>query len=74
LHHARHLAQEIEVLAPAVKRGGQRPDTCEYPWEDGNGAVRVPLDWTFAPAQLLMIPAGRSILKLIRFAINQLMP
>src|SRR5712692_3873978 len=29
----RHLAQEIELLAPSVKRGGQREDNCEYPWE-----------------------------------------
>jgi hypothetical protein len=42
--HARHLAQEIDVLAPAVKRGGQRPDNCEYPWEDDDGTLRVPLD------------------------------
>ena len=30
---ARHLAQEINLLAPAVKREGKRPDNCEYPWE-----------------------------------------
>ena len=44
LLHARHLAQEIEVLAPAVKRGGLRPDNCEYPWEDDTGNLHVPLD------------------------------
>src|SRR6266700_2885969 len=31
---SKHLAYEIEILAPAVKRGGQRLDNCEYPWED----------------------------------------
>lgn len=73
LQHARYLAQEIEVLAPAVKRGGQRPDNCEYPWEDGGGVLRVPRDWTFVPAQLLVVSAGRAFLKLIRLAINELM-
>jgi hypothetical protein len=37
--HAKHLAGEIELLAPAVKRGGDRPDNCEYPWEDDNGVL-----------------------------------
>ncbi len=43
LNHARRLAHEIEVLAPAVKRGGQRRTTasirgktmlgdCMFPW------------------------------------------
>ncbi|MDB5309458.1 MAG: hypothetical protein JWO38_3660 [Gemmataceae bacterium] len=73
LRHAKHLAQEVEVLAPAVKRGGTRPDNCEYPWEDAGGELHVPLDWSFHPAQLLVIPAGRTFLKLIRAAINDLM-
>lgn len=71
--HARHLAQEIDVLAPAVKRGGQRPDNCEYPWEDDDGTLHVPLDWSFQPGQLILIPAGRTILKLIRGAIDRLL-
>ena len=73
LNHARHLAQEIDVLAPAVKRGGQRLDNCEYPWEDSGAVVRVPLDWTFLPSQLVVMPAGRTILKLIRGAIDRLL-
>ncbi|MGP0063486.1 MAG: hypothetical protein ACLQGP_07810 [Isosphaeraceae bacterium] len=44
MNHAHYLAREIEVLAPAVKRGGQRPDNCEYPWEDDAGTLHVPLD------------------------------
>src|SRR5436190_214926 len=36
LHQVRHLAEEIEVLNPAVTRNGQRPDNCEYPWEAGD--------------------------------------
>jgi hypothetical protein len=74
LQHAKHLSQEIEVLAPAVKRGGQRPDNCEYPWEDGDGNLRVPLDWSFHPARLLVVPAGRSFLKLLRGAMDRLLP
>jgi len=73
LKHARHLAQEIDVLAPAVKRGGQRPDNCEYPWEDRGGKLHVPLDWSFQPSQLLTMPAGPTILKLIRGAIDRLL-
>src|SRR6476659_6694377 len=39
LQHAKRLAQEIEVLAPAVDRDGKRPDNCEYPWEDAAGML-----------------------------------
>jgi hypothetical protein len=73
-HRGRRLAEEIDVLAPAVKRGGQRPDNCEYPWEDNGGALHVPLDWSFNPAQLIVLPAGRTILKLIEHAINRRLP
>ena len=41
LTYARHLAQEIEVLAPAVDRGGRRPDNCEYPWEADDGKTAL---------------------------------
>lgn len=71
-HRGRHIAEEIDVLAPAVKRGGLRPDNCEYPWEDNNGVLHVPLDWSFTPAQLVVIPVGRTILKLIENAIGRL--
>lgn len=74
LQRARVLAQEIEVLAPSVDRDGQRPDNCEYPWEDGGEALHVPLDWTFYPSQLLMQPAGVRALKLIGGAIDRLVP
>jgi len=72
LEHSRHLAREIEMLAPAVKRGGRRPDNCEYPWEDTDGGVRSPIDWTFSPSNLLLAPAGRTFLKLIRDAMARL--
>lgn len=73
LKHARLLSQEIEILAPAVKRGSQRPDNCEYPWHDHGGLIHVPLDWTFTPSQLVVMPDGRTILKLIRGAIDRLL-
>jgi len=73
LSHADYLAQVIELLAPAVKRGGQRPDNCEYPWEDSGGKLHLPLDWSFNPSRLTVMPSGRTILKLIRGAIDRLL-
>jgi hypothetical protein len=70
---ANHIAQEIEVLAPSVRRGAQRPDNCEYPWEDADGCIHAPLSWTFSSAQLIAQPAGRSVLKLVQSAIERLM-
>jgi hypothetical protein len=70
---ATHIAQEIEVIAPSVRRAGQRPDNCEYPWEDADGRIHVPLSWTFSSAQLIAQPTGRSMLKLIQSAIDRLM-
>jgi hypothetical protein len=72
LSHAQRLAHEIEVLAPAVDRDGQRPDNCEYPWENANGNQQSPLDWSFYPSQLMLVPSGPTVLKLIRGAINRL--
>lgn len=70
----RHIAQEIEVLNPAVTRNGQRPDNCEYPWEDANQDLHSPLDWTFHPTHLLTARAGRTFLKLLGGAIQRLLP
>lgn len=73
LKHARLLSAEIEILAPSVRRGGAREDNCEYPWEDGAGHLRVPIDWQFKPAsELLLASAGRSSLKLVHDAILRL--
>jgi hypothetical protein len=63
-----HLAEEIEVLNPAVKRDNRRLDNCEYPWEFGE-KVLSPLDWTFYLSDLLIAPAGRTFIKLLRSAI-----
>ena len=71
---SKHLAEEIALLAPAVKRDGQRPDNCEYPWQDSMGQLHVPLDWEFLPSRLLLEPAGRTFLKLIQTAIIELLP
>jgi hypothetical protein len=71
--HIKHVSQEIELLAPAVKRGGRRRDNCEYPWEDSAGFVHVPLDWTFVPARLVTVPAGPLFIKLVRQAIDRLL-
>ena len=73
LRRARLLASEIDVVAPAVTRNGQRPDNCEYPWEDAGAQLHVPLDWTFAPSELLVQCAGRTALKLIVGAIDRLL-
>ena len=55
LRQIRHLANEIEVLNPTVRRDGHRPDNREYPWEAGDN-VMSPLDWTFTPLRLLYCP------------------
>lgn len=72
LRFIRHLASEIEVANPAVDRNGQRPDNCEYPWEDGQGILHSPLDSTFQALQLLNDRRfGPSFLDLLRGAINR---
>lgn len=71
LRFARHLAAEIEVMNPSVDRNGQRPDNCEYPWEDGAKILRSPLDWTFNPLRLLRDRFGPSFVKLLRLAIDR---
>ena len=73
MRHLRHLAQEIEYLNPAIKREGQRPDNCEYPWET-SGTIVSPLDWSFSPLQLCFEPSGRTFLKLLRCALNRNLP
>ena len=72
IKHAQVIAEEIEMLAPAVKRGGSRPDNCEYPWEDAGGRLRVPIDWKFKPSELLLAKDARTFLKLMGDAIQRL--
>jgi hypothetical protein len=65
---ARHLAGEIELLNPAVRRGGAGEDNCEYPWEAGDKVVS-PLDWTFYPLRLVAVRGGPTFIKLLKGAI-----
>lgn len=71
LTFTRHLAAEIEILNPAVDRNGQRPDNCEYPWEDAGLVLHSPLDWSFTPLHLLRQRFGPSFVKLLRLAIDR---
>ena len=68
---ARHLAGEIELLNPAVRRGGVRRDNCEYPWEAGDNVIS-PLDWTFQPLGLVTAKGGPTFIKLLKGSIERL--
>jgi len=67
-----NLSREIELLAPTVD-SQRRPDNCEYPWVDGAGEVVVPAEYSFANLSLLSEPAGQDLLKIIPFAIDELL-
>ncbi len=71
-HFAKRLSAEIDCLSPSVTREGRRLDNCEYPWEDGNSQIHLPLDWSFGATQLLLGPSARTFLKLTLLAINRL--
>jgi len=68
----RHLARDIELLAPAVQGGGQTLENCEYPWPDAQGNPLIPALHTFAVAADLNTPAGRAFLKVLTIAIDAL--
>lgn len=70
--YTNQLAGEIEVLSPQVDRSKSRPDNCEYPWEDSNGTLHIPIEWSFSPSQMLTIPVARTFLNLINFAAKEL--
>jgi hypothetical protein len=71
LKFTRQLAAEVEVMNPAVDRNGQRPDNCEYPWEDAALVLHTPLDWGFNPLHLLRQRFGLSFVKLLKLAIDR---
>lgn len=71
MRQVRNLSREIEMLAPTVD-SQRRPDNCEYPWVDGAGEVVVPAEYAFANLSLLSEPAGQDLLKIIPFAIDEL--
>lgn len=57
------LAYEIELLAPALARGGPNP---EYPWKDASDSVFAPIDYAFPLIkQLQKTPQGTQLLKYI---------
>jgi hypothetical protein len=51
----RHLAREVELLAPAVDQAGKRPDNVEYPWVAGE-AVLAPCEYGFPALNLVKHP------------------
>ncbi len=67
-----HLARQIELLSPAVDDGGRRPDNCEYPWAISSTAVSIPALHNFSRLSLLTDPVGRSLLKYVHAAIEEL--
>lgn len=69
MRHYRHLAREIELLAPSVDDAGRRLDNCEYPWEVAPDAIRTPSEHQFANLNLLTTPDGRSFLKYLEHAV-----
>ncbi len=68
----RHLAGEIEVLDPSVRRDGHREDHCEYPRGAGDRVIS-PLDWTFHPSRLINLRGGPTFIKLLRGAIDRIL-
>ena len=68
----RQLSREIELLAPSVDNNQTRPDNCEYPWEDHAGTLFVPAEYSFPNLDLLQAQFGRTFLKVIGAAIDEL--
>lgn len=60
----KHLAGEIELLAPACDHGGARKDNTEYPWEADTGEVHTPCQYTFP--NIDDGPENRTINRLVR--------
>ena len=60
------LAYEIENMAPALARGAPNP---EYPWQDPQGSLQVPVNYDFPTNSALLRPAGHDFLKLVRIAL-----
>lgn len=68
----RSLARKIELLSPAVRDGGRSPQNCEYPWLGADGTtVIAPSDHRFDFSELFE-PAGTTLLKILRSAIEDL--
>ena len=68
LKHARHLAREIEKLAPAVDRASS-PENAEYPWAQGDELV-TPCQYDYPSLSLMQGTGGRAFLKIVAHAIS----
>ncbi len=69
----RQLAREVDLLAPAVDDDRQRPDNCEYPWEDTAGTLHLPADHAFESlGGLHRHRAGATFLKIVTAAASEL--
>ncbi len=64
----KHLAVEIDLLAPALRGEGTRQDNVEYPWESTDGIVIAPIDFAFSPIEDNQI---RALVKLLRLAASK---
>ena len=69
----KNLSREIELLAPTVDKE-RRPDNCEYPWEDAQGNILIPANYSFAVLPLLTEPAGQELLRVLPLALYDLLP
>jgi hypothetical protein len=67
----RKLSRKIELLAPSVDAGGRHPANCEYPWENAQGEIVVPIDYNFG-IDLAHEPGGKHLFKIMLLAIDDL--
>ena len=68
LKSSRHLAREIEKLAPAIDRAAS-PENAEYPWErEGDTRIVVPCEYDYPSLSLLTHSQGRNFLNLLERA------
>lgn len=72
LQNIRHIAREIELLAPAVDDNDRRPDNCEYPWTIDDQRVVVPADHEFAVSALRDNVNSIAFFKILTIAIADL--
>jgi hypothetical protein len=65
LAEIREICREIDLLAPAVKDGENRPDNSEYPWPSRDGtSIIPPCEHKFRIDSRLGSPAGKMLLKI----------
>jgi len=71
LSKIRHLAREIEVLAPACDHGDVRMDNSEYPWQGPKGEVCIPCEYSFPNIDDFEDKTLTRLIKLIRKACDE---